>query len=309
MGDMQEPNTPPSFPVLRALFIAARPFSLLAGILLYAVGGGISVYLGELLDWSTYWIGQAAVTMLQLSTFLLSAYFAQPGRPPFEMRTRPGSRAPATPPRGIYLQVAATTLTVGAVMTVLLLARGVLSPAAFLFLALAVALGLLYAVPPFRLVEKGYGELVLAVLFANLIPSLAYVLQSGDPHRLLAMLTFPLTCLYLAAAIAGTLQSYAEDVRVGRMTMLVRIGWQRGMNLHNLLIATAYILLALAVIFKLPWRLAYPVFLSLPVALFQIYQMSAIANGAKPRWRLLFYTSMATVGLAAYFMNLALWIG
>jgi 1,4-dihydroxy-2-naphthoate polyprenyltransferase len=294
---------------MRALLLAARPFSLLAGILLYAVGGGIAVYLGEPLDWTTYWIGQAAVTMLQLSTFLLSAYFSQPARPPFEVRARSIPGAPNPPPRGIYLQVAATTLTIGAVMTVLLLARGDLPPTAFLFFVLAVALGLLYAIPPFRLVEKGYGELVLAVLFANIIPSLAFLLQSGDPHRLLVMLTFPLTCLYLAAEIAAELQPYAEDMRVGRMTMLVRIGWQRGMSLHNLLIAAAYILLALAVIFKLPWRLAYPIFLSLPVALFQIYQMSAIANGAKPRWRLLLYTAMATVGLAAYFMNLALWVG
>jgi 1,4-dihydroxy-2-naphthoate octaprenyltransferase len=123
------------------------------------------------------------------------------------------------------------------------------------------------------------------------------------------MLTFPLTCLYLAAEIARSLQTFAEDIRLDRVTMLVRLGWQRGMTLHNILITAAYLLLALAVIFKLPWRLAFPVFLSLPVALFEIYQMTAIAAGAKPRWRLLAVTSAGLVGLAVYFMNLALWFG
>ena len=195
--------------------------SLLGGILLYALGGGIATYLGYYIDWPIYWLGQAAVTLLQLSSHFLREYFDRAGQPPFESRVQrpprtekgmaePDGKEAAPPeieaPRVIFFQAAAATLTVGAVVTVLLIAANKLTPQVFLFLGLAFLLAFVYAVPPFRLVYSGYGELVLAILEANLFPALAFLLQSGELHRLLAMLTFPLTLLYLAAVLAISLR-------------------------------------------------------------------------------------------------------
>ncbi len=311
--------------LVRALIRAARPWSLLGGVLLYAVGGGIATYLGYQINWPIYWLGQAGITLLQLSSYFLGEYFDRSGQPPFEPRFPRPPRAPEkekpvaeenveTPteiivPRVIFFQAAAATLTVGAVITVLLYAENRLTPAVFLFLGLAFILAILYAVPPFQLANSGYGELILAILTANLFPAIAFVLQSGELHRLLAMLTFPLTLLYLATTLAISLQSYYKDLRQNRQTMMARLGWQRGMVLHNALISLAYVVLAVSVIAGLPWRLALPAFFSLPVAIFQIWQMNSIANGGKPHWRLLVFTSLATIGFTVYFMNLALWIG
>ncbi len=313
------PNT---VSLIRASFRAARPVSILGGILLYALGGGIASYLGYQIDWPVYWIGQAAVTLLQLSSYFLREYFDRSEQPPFERRPPRGAEKPMTEPdeseaappeietpRVFFLQVAAATLTVGAVTTVLLISAGKLTLPVFLFMGLAFVLALLYAVPPFRLVYSGYGELVLAILEANLFPALAFLLQSGELHRLLAMLTFPLTLLHLAAVLATSLRWYYRDLRQNRQTMLVRLGWQRGMWLHNLLIALAYVVLALSVVIGLPWRLAFPAFLALPIAIFEIWQINTIVNGGKPQWRLLAYTSLALVGFTVYFLNLALWIG
>jgi 1,4-dihydroxy-2-naphthoate octaprenyltransferase len=293
----------------RAFFRAARPLSLIAGILLYALGGGIATYLGEAIDWQVYWIGQGAVTLLQLSSYFLREYFDRAAQPPFETPVSRGEEGEKRPvARVFFLQVALTTLTAGAVLTVLLLAGGNLNPVAFLFLGLAFVLGILYAIPPFRLVYSGYGELVLSILITNLFPAFAYVLQAGEFHRLLAMLTFPLTFLYLAAILAMSLPSYLEDIRQNHQTMMARLGWQRGMSLHNFLIAAAYILLSISFLAgRLPWQLAFPAFLALPLAVFQIWQINSIARGGKPRWRLLALTAMASIGFAAYFMNLALW--
>jgi 1,4-dihydroxy-2-naphthoate octaprenyltransferase len=303
----------PQETLFKAILRTARPYSLLAGVVFYALGGGIAAFLGDDPNWPVYWLGQGAVTLLQLSSYFLYEYFERSGQPPFQSKfRRPPTQAnePESPlpvPRVIFLQIALTTLTAGAVLTVILLSAGNLSPVAFFFISLAFVLSILYAVPPFRLVYSGYGELLLSILIANLFPAIAYVLQSGALHRLLAMMTFPLTLLYLAAILAQELPQYMEDVKYSRQTMLVRLGWQRGMNLHNLLIAGAFILLAISVIAGLPWELAYPAFLALPVGIFQIWQMNGIAGGGKPRWRLLTLTAMACVGLAAYFMNLALW--
>lgn len=317
--------------IVRALIRAARPWLLLAGFLFYALGGGLAFFLGQRIDWPVFWLGSAAVSMLQLSSYWLNEYFARINQPPFEQvarkRKRNGERGGQPPqnladpaaeenetvevivPRVIFLQVAAAALTIGAVMTVLLVAADNLSPAALLLLGLAFVLGLAYAVPPLRLAAVGYGELVVALMVANLFPALGYLFQSGDLHRLLAMLTLPLAFLLLASMLARSLPSYAEDMRLERQTMLVRVGWQRGMILHNLLIAAAYIALAVGVIAGLNTRLAFPAFLSLPVGVFQIWQMNGIASGGKPRWRLLGITALATVGLAVYFLNFALWSG
>ena len=321
--------TPTAAAIFRALARAARPWSLVAGLLLYALGGGIARYLGNAIDWQVYFTGQAALTFLQLSSGFLRDYFDRAAQPPFEQvaRQRTVRKPPADPPEGlreqeqpeevveiivprvIFLQAAAVTLTTAAVMVVLLVIENRLNPVAILFLALAIFLALLYAVPPFRLVYSGYGELTQALLLANLFPTLAYVFQVGEVHRLLAMLTFPLTLLYLAAELARELRGYYADYRENRQTMMVRLGWQRGMTLHNALVAASFVALAVSVFSGLALRLAYPAFLALPAAIFQIWQMNRIAAGAPPRWRVLDYTALASVGLMAYFMALALWIG
>ena len=305
-----------------AILRAARPWSLLAGVLLYALGSGIANYLGASIDWGVYWLGQGAVTALQLSSYFLHEYFDLVSQPP-SVRRAPrqapgplgsddGAGEPPQPPdprllRTAFIQVAATALTAGAVLTVLLVAGGALNPPALIFLSISFLMALAYAIPPLRLIYSGYGELLQAILVANFFPALAFLFQTGELHRLLALMTFPLTFLYLSSAIARSLRSYAEDLRSDRLSMLVRLGWQRGMSLHNILILVAYLLLGISLSLGLPWQLAWPAFLSLPVGLFQIWQIAGIANGAKPRWTMLSLTAMATIAFAVYFMNLALW--
>jgi 1,4-dihydroxy-2-naphthoate octaprenyltransferase len=200
-----------------------------------------------------------------------------------------------------------TTLTIGAVITVLLFANGNLSTTALMMLGLAFLISFFYAVPPFRLVYSGYGELAISFLMANIIPALGFLIQVGNFHRLLAMITFPITALYLAMLLALSLEGYASDEKYSRRTSMVRLGWQRGMNLHNLLILFGFLLFGLAAVLGLPWPLTWPGLLGLPLGLFQIWQMGSIATGAKPHWRLLSLNAVATVVLTAYLVTFTLW--
>jgi len=280
----------------------SHPWVLLVSALLYAMGAGIAVYLGTDIRWGVYLAGQAAVALLLLSSYFLGEFFGLP--PVFALdRSRP---APVLS-RNNLLAVAATALTAGAVLTVMLFSDGALSPSAFVLLGLAFVLALANAMPPLRLASSGYGELVSAILVSNLVPGLGFVLQSGELHRLFVLMTFPLTFLYLAASIALRLEYYAEDVRRERRTMLARLGWQRGMSLHNLLILLGFLALGSAALVGLPWALTWPGLLGLLVGAFQIFQMLAIANGAAPRWGLLRLSAAATFALTVYFMTLALW--
>ncbi len=308
-----------SRPTPAALLVRyARPWSLLAGILMYAIGAGIVHYLGFALDWSIYFLGQAVVTLLQVSSYYLKTYYdlleqpEQPRRPRPPLRRpekedNPEEQPPVDLPRSAVLQAAITSLTIGAVVTVLLIAQRAVNLPALVILGVAFLLAFFYAVPPVRLVYTGYGELAQAILITNLFPALAYLFQTGELHRLIGMLTFPLTALYLAMVLARLLPTYASDLRQRHPNLMVRLGWQRGMFLHNLLIFIAFLLLGLAALLGLPWALTWPVLLVLPIGLFQVWQMSRISSGAPPSWRLLTIMAVSLLGIAAYLINLALW--
>jgi len=86
-----------------------------------------------------------------------------------------------------------------------------------------------------------------------------------------------------------------------------KMGWQKGMTLHNLLLLFAYLLVGVAALFGQPWALTWPVLLSLPVAILQILVILGISNGVKPHWRLVVFCAYAIPTLSAYLVGLALW--
>ena len=292
------------------LSISSWP-NLLAGALLYVLGAGIVVYRGDLFDWRNFWLGLALVVLLQLSCSYLTTYYTRLQSPILDRAAdsedSSGDRIPLS--RGMLLLLAISTLTAGAMVTVSLLAVDAITPAVVLVLGLAFILAFAYAVPPFRLVYTGYGELVMAILLTNLVPALGYLLQAGEMTSLLGTLTFPLTALYLAMLLALSLESYYADIKAGKQTLMVRLGWQRGMFLHNVLILIAYLLIGIGMLLNMAWALTWPRLLTLPIGLFQFWHIWQISNGGKTRWKLLRITAIATFAITVYLQAFTLWVG
>jgi 1,4-dihydroxy-2-naphthoate octaprenyltransferase len=289
----------------------SRPLYLLGAALVYALGAGIANYLGILIDWQAYLIGQVWVTMMQLSTYYLDAYFA-PERVVSKsiinrQEEEDGVTIEVELPRNIPLIAALTTLTIAASMTVLMIRLPYFTPAVLLVMVFIFLGSFFYSTPPVRLTDNGYGDIVTAILIANLVPALAYLLQTGDLHRLLALTTFPLTFLLLALLLVFQLPTYGRDLKYERMTLMVRAGWEYGMRLHNISLLVAYVLMGLALAFNLPISIGLPAFLTFPLALFQIWYMNRIAGGIKPNWTLLMFVATAIFGLSAYLTTFALW--
>ncbi len=289
---------------VRTFLRLARPFELFLAALTYFLGAGAARYLGRDLRLLPLWAGLAWVLLLQFAVHLLAAYFRPLTEPLIEGETR---RARVRM-RLVLLQLAVAALGVAAVLTVLLLHAGVLAPSVLFLLLLALVALLAYAVPPVRLVDRGFGELTLAILLADLVPAIAFLLQAGEFHRLLAMVTFPLTTLALAFFLASDFPTFATDLKFDRHTMLTRLGWQRAVPLHHLLLLIAYLLFAAAPLLKFPWALIWPAFLTAPLAAYQVFMLRNIALGAKPVWRLLLINGAAIFGLTAYSLALTFWI-
>ena len=296
---------------LGEFILLSQPVNLLLGAFFYILGTGVIVYRGEIVNWSVFWLGLLCVLMLQLSAIYLNAYFSQTQIP--RRRKPDGPNKPNRPediaPRNIFLLAAITTLTLGAIVTVQFNAMGVLSLSTSLILGTALVLIFAYSVPPFRLIYSGYGELVQGLLLTILIPALGYLFQNRDLFQGLSLLTFPLLALYLAMLLAFSLESYYAEIKAGHQNLMIRLGWQRGMGLHNLLVLVAFFLVGLGPLLNFSWSLTWPRLLSLPIGIFQVWQIWQIGNGARTRWRLLRVTAIATFGISLYLTVFMLWFG
>jgi 1,4-dihydroxy-2-naphthoate octaprenyltransferase len=296
------------------LFIQlSRPLYILSAVLLYLLGIALNHYLSGSVNWSAFLLGLVWIVFILLGSQFLNEYFdpistgddKTAKHTPFSGGS--GSIGVGRLPRQVALWAGLTCLTVTASMTVLI-AQDVGNNQAILFILGVIFIAeFLYAVPPFRLVSSGYGELSMSVIRVGLIPAMAFLLQGHDFHRLLIMVSFPLTLLYLSMLVALEFPDYGSDLQYGKKPLLVRIGWQRGMLVHNLLILGGFLILGIAFALGFPLAVAWPVVFVLPIGLLQIFIMSRIADGAKPNWNLLLLVALSTFGLTAYILVFAFW--
>jgi 1,4-dihydroxy-2-naphthoate octaprenyltransferase len=289
----------------------ARPLDLLGGILVYALGVGIARYLGYSIDWAVVTLGQAWVTTYQLGFHFLSAYFLQPTKPGDENRiliTADADNEGSEIRRELILWTAFTPFAVATTITLILMMNMGVNYSVLILQGIILLGAILYCVPPFQVVYSGYGDIIRSIIIANLIPALAFMLQTDSIHRLVGMSTFPLTMLFLSKLLAVQLRRFYRDSKLGNETLLVRLGWERGMTFHNLLILSAYLLVGASMLFGLPSRVAMPVFFVLPLGFFQIWYITRIAAGAKPNWRILRFTAILTFGMTAYLFAFSFWI-
>jgi 1,4-dihydroxy-2-naphthoate octaprenyltransferase len=296
---------------LRLFIRLTRPLFLVGVMVVYALGAGIARYLGHDIQWGVYWLGQTWVTLLQLSTQYLNEYYNAPADQVNPNRTLltggSGALGPGKLPRRVALMAALVCLAVLASFTVLLMSTGALNPTAYLIMGMAFLGSFFYSTPPVRLESSGYGELTTSALVGLMVPGFAFTLQVGELHRLVAMVGFPLFAAHLSMLIAFTLPDYATDQKYDKRTLLVRMGWQAAMFLHNVMILTAYVLLLGARAFDFPTFATVAGLLSLPVGVFQIWQMNRIANGAPVNWNALTIGATAQFFLLVYLLAFAFW--
>lgn len=282
----------------------SRPLHLLLAALTYMLGASIPAYLGKSFDYGIFWPGLACILLAQLSMSLLAEVFRPQNESLIENET-PGQKE-SLRKNALYVSIA--SLTAYAVFTYLLFTTYRLTFATFSFLLLSLVLISLHAVPPVRLLNRGFGELTLAAHIAYVIPSIGFLLRAGENHALLTFVVVPLTSLALAYFLILNFYSFASDQKYQRNTLLRSLSWERAVPLHHSMIVLAYLVFAAAPLFGFSFRLIWPAFLTLPFAVFQIVQLRGIALGTPPNWTLLTSTALSVYGLTTYFLTLTFWL-
>ena len=280
----------------------SRPLHLLLAALTYILGASIPAYLGKPFQPLTFSLGFAGVLLAQLSMSLLAEVFRPHNEPLVEDETPKQKETLRN--NMLYVSIAALSST-AFIVYLLYINHALVLPSFILYLSSFILI-LLYAIPPFRLLDRSFGELTLAAHIAYVIPSIGFLLQYKDNHRLLAVIVIPLTALALAYFLIVNFTTFQSDEKYQRATLLRRLTWEHAVPFHHSLIAFAYVIFAIALLlgFSILWR----AFLTLPFAILQILLLRNISIGSKPNWTLLTATALAVFVLTTYFLTLTFWL-
>lgn len=281
-----------------------RSLNLLLAGLTYLLGASVPPYLGKTILPIPFALGLAFVLLTQASMSLLSEVFRPHNEPLIEGET-PQKKETL---RNNLLYISIGMIGAAAVIAFIMYLNFTLTFPTFLFLLSSIILVLLYSIPPFHLANRGFGELILALHIAYIVPSIGFLFQTEENSRLLTILLLPLTVLALAYFLIINFTTFPDDQKYERGTLLRLLTWERAVPLHHSLVAFAYLTFSLVPLFGFAFNLVAPAFLTLPFAIFQIFQLRAIANGSPPNWKLLTSTALAVFGLTTYFLTLTFWL-
>ncbi len=289
---------------LKLFLHLSRPHFLLGGILLFGLGATIATYLGKPIDWSLYILGQLLVTSVQWMAQAMYIFFdgTRGQEVSFQSLFRGDRKAlePENLPYTVALISTIVTLTTSATLAAILLVVKNVSLVTWAFMLMGFVAAFFYSTPPVRLITSGFGEIIATIVVASFVPIISFTLQTGELHRLLLMSTIPMASLLFAAFIAFEFRDYASDLKRDRQTLMVRLGWETAMKIHNLALLFAIISFLTAYVIGLPDRVALGALISFPLAIAQIWQLNRIKAGLPPRWRTFTLSALALFAMTAY---------
>lgn len=226
---------------LRAIRLQFYPMTWMAYTIgAMAVGGGTSVF-GQ----STYWLGYAAIFLLEFATVLINEYVDYESDKqnqnfgPFNGGSRvlvDGSLDFREVRRGVEVILA------GFLFSGMLIYASAQVPGTTLLVLSIVGLALClgYTAPPFKFSYHGLGELDVAVTHSVLVVLWGYLLQGGAATNGFPWLvSLPLLLSILPAIMLSGVPDCAADRATGKSTLAVMLGLPRLFDVAMALTAAA----------------------------------------------------------------------
>ena len=131
----------------------------------------------------------------------------------------------------------------------------------FLFLTLF-ALCIIYYLSQTIAILKPFHLLIEVLLLVVIPPALAFFLYSDDLHPYLTLVVISLVPAYLANRLLHGLENFNHDQKYEVDTLVMRIGWENAMIIHNVLILLTYFLVGLSAVWGLHWFIICRFFIS-----------------------------------------------
>lgn len=289
----------------------ARPIHLMTALAMYLAGAGLARYLGAQIKYSVLFLGISWLISLLLGIFLLGDYFKISFADPI-LSTGSVSKLNETQEQSLRSDLllfgALALLSVSGIITIMLGLNDVITPAVVIIMVCSFVFSALLVTPGLNIKYSGIGEFIIPICLVLFPPALSFFTQYGGFHHFLSLSIFPLFLLHLALVLTLGLRSYSEDYRIERKTIMVRLGWVRGVFLHNLLLLSAFLLFGAALLFGLPFRIVGPVFVTLIPAIYLIWIYTGLERGAPVRWPVIMFLALVVFFLPVYLITFTTWI-
>ncbi|HGG56943.1 MAG TPA: prenyltransferase, partial [Nannocystis exedens] len=145
--------------------------------------------------------------------------------------------------------------------------------------ALIILLSWGYSVPPIRLAWRGFGEATVIAVLNLGVPLLGCALLLGELPLLLWLTLLPLVPISFTRMLIMNMADAESDRAAGKRTLVVKLGMAMSSRVHRLGLATAYLLLPVAVGLGLPIDAAICLFIgSGPLALWISHRVAHWPN-------------------------------
>ena len=115
--------------------------------------------------------------------------------------------------------------------------------------------GYFYSMPPFRWVERGFGEVLIGICYGWLPVAVGYYLQAGELPPVLFWVSLPIAFTIFNVIFVNEYPDWEGDTAAGKANLLVRIGRERGVWVYAAAVIAAPIAYVFAVAYGVPGAL------------------------------------------------------
>ena len=229
---------------------------LTASIVPVLLGGALARYDTGSLDQLTFALTLAGAAFLHIGANVANDYFDHvSGNDPLNTRfVRPFTGGSRLIQEGLItpgaVLVTSIIFIIAAVIVgiVLTLMKG---PVIIVLGLAGIISGFFYTAPPIRFAYRGIGELIVGINFGLLIVIGTYFVQTGTVTAAAVVASLPLTLLVAAIIIINEFQDSNADARVGKRTLVVRLGTRKSSVLFAAVVLGAFACLIAGVFVRL----------------------------------------------------------
>ena len=166
-------------------------------------------------------------------------------------------------PREVFLESIVFFFLGGGIGLYLAYARGV---EVLIIGIIGVCSGFFYTAPPFRLVNRGIGEIFIGLNFGVLMTLGAYFVQTQVLAWEAVFPSIPIAILITSVLYINEFPDYAADKSVGKLTVVVRLGRKRAAKGYVVLMAALYVSILLPIFLNLTYWYTVLGLATIPVA-------------------------------------------
>jgi len=291
--------------VIKIIRKAFKPFTLASLLTTYALGAGLVQYIRNFRGFGELFQGGLFLLLVVLSFELLKV---NQGLQDFRNWPEDVSPDEVRRTRWVIAFIIMTFLTIVVTIFVDWLVGNILWQGLVFLVVGFLITCVIYFFSEFNQTLRTYKILIEGFLFVVFPPAFAFFIQASEPTRLLTMVMIGLIPAFLAYRLLAQLKSYNIDRRNGKLTFVTYLGWENAMVVHNGLILLSYLVYASIALIGFPWFLLWPVFLSFPIGLVEIWLMERVRHGSKPVWRLMQFATASVFFIPMYLLGFAFWI-